>query len=84
MSDAQILELAREHKALLLTEDADFGEWIFSHKAKSVGIIFLRYKSDEFENLKNSLLTLLKQYGDSLYNKFIVISANKIRIRELP
>ena len=30
--DKKVLELARENKAILLTEDKDFGWWIFSYR----------------------------------------------------
>jgi predicted nuclease of predicted toxin-antitoxin system len=84
ISDKDILQLARDKKALLLTEDKDFGEWIFAHKEKSVGVIFLRYKADEYKEISKSLLGLLLKYGDFLYKKFAVVRVNKIRIRELP
>ena len=30
--DKEVLNLAMNKEALLLTEDKDFGEWIFAHK----------------------------------------------------
>ena len=38
IKDKEVLELAKKHNAVLLTEDSDFGEWVFSHKEKSVGV----------------------------------------------
>jgi len=32
IQDKEVLELAKRHDALLLTEDSDFGEWVFTHK----------------------------------------------------
>lgn len=84
ISDKEVLELAISKEALLLTEDKEFGEWIFAHKQKSIGIIYLRYTSEELKVISNSLLGLLLKYGDSLYGKFAVIKANKLRMRELP
>ena len=31
IQDKEVLELAKRHDALLLTEDSDFGEWVFTH-----------------------------------------------------
>ena len=82
-SDKTVLELARKHNALLVTEDSDFGEWVFSHKEKNVSVIFLRYKSEQLEDIASSLIKLLNKYDVSLYGKFAVITVKKIRIREI-
>lgn len=81
--DKKVLELARKSKAILLTEDSDFGEWIFSHKEKGVGVIFLRYKPNDIEIMLRSVIYLLNKYKDTLSNKFTVIKPRKIRIRDI-
>jgi predicted nuclease of predicted toxin-antitoxin system len=82
-SDKKVLELARQYNAILITEDSDFGEWVFAHKEKGISVIFLRYKVDELKNIKGSLINLLNRCGDSLYGKFVVITVKKVRIREI-
>ena len=82
--DKEVLQLARKHKAILLTEDSDFGEWIFSHKYREVSVIFLRYKATESDIIYDSLLGVLKSLELSAYHKFIVITTKKVRIREIP
>jgi len=81
--DKEVLELARQHNALFLTEDSDFGEWIFSHKEKNVSVIFLRYKPVDFENISNSVIRVLTEHDVSIYGKFVVITTKKIRIRDI-
>jgi len=83
IKDKAVLELAKKHNAVLLTEDSDFGEWVFSHKEKSVGVIFLRYKPIDIEKISHSLVHILNTYKDTLANKFAVIKVNKIRIRDI-
>ncbi len=83
ISDKQVMEVAKNLKAILLTEDSDFGECFFSHNEKEVGGIFLRYKPDDREKISNSLIHVLDKYQNNLANKFTVIKANKIRIRDL-
>ncbi len=83
ISDKEVLKLAKKHNALLLTEDSDFGEWIFSHKEKTTGVIFLRYKPFEYENISNLLIKIIKKYDIKLYDKFTTITTKKIRIREI-
>ncbi|MFQ5751894.1 MAG: DUF5615 family PIN-like protein [bacterium] len=81
--DKKVLELARLNKAILLTEDSDFGEWIFAHKEKGVGVIFLRYEPVDIDKILNSLISVLNKYKETLSNKFTVIRPQKIRIRDI-
>lgn len=83
VSDKHILKMARDANALLLTEDSDFGTWIFAYKVKRVSVIFLRYKSCHVSKITASLLSVLNTYQDRLSHKFIVITVGKIRIRDL-
>jgi len=83
ISDKEIIELARNKDAIVLTEDKDFGNWIFAHKEETKGVIYLRYTGEEVNMICNSLVYLFSKYGDDLYEKFVVIKANKFRIRGL-
>lgn len=83
IKDIEIIVLANQNECLILTEDKDFGEWVFAHGTESVGVLFLRYDESELNDIIKSLKTLLQEYGNNLYNKFTVITKNKIRIREI-
>lgn len=80
--DKDVIGHAKINNALLLTEDSDFGEWVFVHKARNISVIFLRYKAKEIESISDSLIKTLIDYGVSLSGKFVVITVNKIRVRE--
>lgn len=82
--DKDVLKEAKTRKALLLTEDSDFGEWVFVHRVKTIGVIFLRYHHSTYQEISDTLIQVLEGYGESLYKKFVVITLKKIRIRELP
>ena len=81
--DNEVLELARQCDSILLTEDRDFGEWIFAHKQRNVSVVYLRYKVKDLEKIIDSLSRVLLEKGQNLYGKFVVITINKIRIREI-
>ncbi|EQA36440.1 toxin-antitoxin system, toxin component, PIN domain protein [Leptospira inadai serovar Lyme str. 10] len=49
--DYQIIQLAKRLDAIILTLDKDFGEWAFSHKEDSLGVIFLRYNAKEYRKI---------------------------------
>lgn len=83
ISDEDIIFLSKELDSIILTEDKDFGEWIFAHKAKGVSIILLRYKHKETNLIIEILLNLFKDKINQLYHKFTTVSRDKIRIREI-
>lgn len=82
-SDEEVVGLAKRFNAIVLTEDSDFGHWVFARKEKEISVIFLRYKNKELDSITNSLLKVLNNLGSSLYGKFVVITAKKIRIRDI-
>lgn len=83
LPDQQVLEFVKSAQAILLTEDRDFGRWVFAHKQKDVGVIFLRYPVSDLDAIIRSLLRVLSTYQTALARKFVVIKANKIRIRDV-
>lgn len=83
ISDKRVLDLTREFDAILLTEDSDFGEWIFAHKIIVKGVIFLRYKPENLKDIVRSLNLILEK-NENLLHHFIVVTERKIRYREIP
>lgn len=83
VSDSKIIEIAMNLNSVILTLDKDFGEWVFSHKQYSNGIILLRYTSKDYLEISESLLKLLANTDIDLSEKFIVLSTKKIRIRDI-
>lgn len=83
ISDKEILEIAEKKQAIILTEDKDFGEWVYSHHIKVTGIILLRYQFWDSDKIITALCAILEKYSFKLYAKFTVISKNKIRIRSI-
>ena len=80
--DEIVIQMALQHNYILLTEDKDFGEWVFAHHTKDLSVLFLRYSFPEFREIANTLVHLLKtQTLDRPF--FTTITTNKIRIRKL-
>jgi len=82
LADENVLEIAYREKRLLLTEDKDFGEWVFSHGKQMCGIVLFRYPSIMRHSIANVTVELVKEHGLSLINKFTVIEPGRARIRE--
>ena len=86
ISDEQVIEYAKKKNKILITEDKDFGEWIFAHKIKGLTIIFLRYEKSDFENIMEFLKLLILQIDQKelkKYHQFITINKNKVRRRNI-
>jgi predicted nuclease of predicted toxin-antitoxin system len=83
ISDIEVINIAKENEYFLLTEDSDFGEWVFAHGITGLSILFLRYDSKEINKIKNTLLSVIIKYNKDLYHKFVVITVKKIRIRKI-
>lgn len=82
ITDYEVIELAEKFEAIIITEDKDFGEWVFSHH-KKIGVIFLRFSASELAEIKTSLFKVIDKYQNKLLNYFTVITVNKLRMRNL-
>jgi predicted nuclease of predicted toxin-antitoxin system len=86
ISDKEVIEYAKSHSQILVTEDKDFGEWVFAHKIEGVTIIFLRYEKFDFEQVMNFLSNLIPSLLQSIVidqHEFITINKNKVRRRSI-
>ncbi|MCD4664033.1 MAG: DUF5615 family PIN-like protein [Bacteroidales bacterium] len=83
LKDEDIIQIAKELQYFILTEDKDFGEWVFAHNEKEIGVILLRYHFSETNQIINILKGLLIKKAEILLNKFTTVTRNKIRIRDL-
>ena len=83
--DEKVIDFAKVNNQILITEDKDFGEWVFSHKVEGLTIIFLRYEKVDFEAIVSYLVQLLNEELDQPRppHQFITINKNKIRKREI-
>jgi len=83
--DEAVLAAAAAHAdgRILLTEDKDFGEWVFAHRHPTVGVILLRYRPHDKTRIWQILLDLLVSRAEGLTGKFTVVTVNKTRIRDI-
>jgi predicted nuclease of predicted toxin-antitoxin system len=82
LKDEEIIELARELNYSILTEDKDFGEWIFSHHLTGISVIFLRYPFIETEIIAKTLCKFL-QKNVLQHPVFVTLTSKKVRVRQL-
>lgn len=83
ISDLEVTQIAIYHKALLVTEDKDFGEIVFSHGIKDVSVILLRYDQPDVETIERFLVQVLQQHFESPHFCFYTITKQNVRHRIL-
>jgi predicted nuclease of predicted toxin-antitoxin system len=81
IADESIIDLSRNPPRLILTEDKDFGEWVFAHQIQGVSVLLLRYHFQDTELIKRRLITLLSDRLPELSGHFTVLTINKLRMR---
>lgn len=82
--DSEVIKLADDEKRILLTEDKDFGQLVYSHGQKTLGVIFLRFPTSARIQISRAVVNLLKQQGEKLAGCFITVQPGRIRISHVP
>lgn len=83
ISDDQVLKIANEKSAVIITSDKDFGELTFRQKKSNFGIILLRFPNEVIEEQMEVTQLAFEKFGVELPYKFTVVTSKKIRIRKL-
>ncbi len=81
IKDEEVLDIAFQKKALLITEDKDFGELAFRLKLPNHGILLVRMMEEHSKNKAEIVLRILQQYNNSLLKAFSVVEKDKFRTR---
>ena len=81
ITDKEVIEIAVKHKALLLTEDKDFGELTYRLNFSHFGIFLIRLIDMDRSERINLVVNTLETHFDKFENKFTVLNNNGIRIK---
>lgn len=83
ITDEEVLSIANSHKAIILTEDKDFGELTYKRKIQNYGIILIRL-SNMTRNERNELVVnMIISNFKRMQNHFVVFSNQGLRIKSL-
>ena len=81
--DPEVLKTAVSENRILLTEDKDFGEWVFAHKSATAGVVLIRYPSSVRSVMTELMVELVSRHGNELLEKFTVLEPGRARIRKV-
>jgi len=83
LPDQKVIHLAKQHSAVLLTPDKDFGALVFHKKEITTGIVLFRLFLASNEQKASLIKAAFQQYGARFPKSFTVINEKEIRIRPL-
>ena len=84
IDDETVLHQANQNRALLLTQDKDFGELVFRQGLVHTGVVLVRLAGLSPQIKATSVSTVLTNHEDELRGAFSVISPGRVRIRQSP
>ena len=83
ISDDVVLDLANRQKALLLTDDKDFGELVVRHSLTTSGVLLVRLAGLSPTRKAEVVAQVIRERGETLLNAFTVITPRKVRSRPI-
>lgn len=82
-SDLQVLKAALEEHRVLVTEDKDFGGWVFAREKATACVVFLRFPTGARQQMIQAIVELVSNHGRDLENRYVVLEPGRARIRAL-
>jgi len=82
LPDEMVLELAVAENRLLITEDKDFGEWVFAHQHAMMGVLLIRYPASMRASMVAAVIDLIEGHATELDSSFTVLEPGRARIRK--
>jgi predicted nuclease of predicted toxin-antitoxin system len=83
IDDEEVLKKTKNFEGILITEDSDFGKWVFAHHFKGVSVIFLRYDKEDFNKVIDFLIESINLLINTNSNQFVTITPKKVRLRAI-
>lgn len=81
--DEQVLDHAIKDERILLTEDKDFGEWVFAHGEKVPGVVLIRFPGNARSQLCKQMMFLVEVHSIELKKSFTVLEPGRARLRKI-
>jgi predicted nuclease of predicted toxin-antitoxin system len=79
-ADAVVIDLAVRERRVLLTEDRDFGQLVYSTGLPSAGVIYMRFPAQARESLASAVSQYVARAGDQIVDRFVVVQPGRVRV----
>jgi predicted nuclease of predicted toxin-antitoxin system len=82
IKDVEVLAIAVESSAFLLTEDKDFGELVFRLHQPHNGILLVRFPNDYDPDIKaQKVVKIILEKFEEIDGFFAVLDENRLRVK---
>ena len=81
-ADPEVLQLATQLKAVLVTADTDFGELVFRQGQAMAGVLLVRLPGLSSEQKAEIVSAAVQAHGNEMAGAFSVASPGAVRIRQ--
>ena len=78
--DHIVTDRAVREDRMLLTEDKDFGQFVFAEGTATGGVLLLRFPATARTAMAQSVVDLVTQHGERLVGRFVVLQPGRVRI----
>lgn len=79
--DRTVLGFAVKERAILITNDKDFGDLVIRQRLEHFGIVLLRCRRTTAREKASLLIGLINEHGGELAGKMVVVTPRSVRIR---
>jgi predicted nuclease of predicted toxin-antitoxin system len=83
-TDGEIFEKAEREGRIFVTEDRDFGQFVYAGARPAFGVILVRYPSTARARLPATVVEVVTQYADKLPGRFVVLEPGRVRFGANP
>ena len=84
LADDAVLALAVRQGRILLTEDKDFGQWVYANRRATRGVILVRYPAGARRSMPPAVVGLVARCAERLVGAFTVVQPGRVRIGRHP
>jgi predicted nuclease of predicted toxin-antitoxin system len=81
IEDDEVLTISNNKKAILITQDKDFGELVYRLKRIHSGVILVRLEGKIPAEKAKIVLSVIEKYHSKLQNSFSVVYEDFVKIR---
>jgi len=83
-NDLTLLKTAQEEKRILVSRDKDFGTLVFLREERTAGVLLIRGKAGEIDQIHERLKKFLKRRKESDFlDTIAVVEPDRIRFRRI-
>jgi predicted nuclease of predicted toxin-antitoxin system len=83
VSDREVLALARQRNAILLTADKDFGDLVYIDLEEVRGVVLLRLQGMPLRAIVGRAVAAIEAHIHELDRHFLVVTSRQVRVRPL-